>query len=64
MKFIFKGKDTTTYKFYKDKIYNILQFGIKNNHFIIYAINEENKMVLVPYLSIDVFNDNWNFMEE
>lgn len=64
MIFKFIGKDSQFYGFYTGKNYKIIQFGIQNNHFIIYALNEEYKVTIIPYTSIDKFNDNWEYIDE
>ena len=62
MKFKFIGKNSED-GFCQDKIYQILQFGIKNNYFIIYVINNKQEMNVVPYSSVNKFNENWIYIE-
>lgn len=58
MKFKFIGNNSESNRFCKDKIYQILQFGIKNNYFIIYVINDKQEMNVIPYSSVNKFNEN------
>lgn len=62
MKFKFIGQKTILGDFDTNKIYNILQFEVVGNHFCIYAIDNKNELTVIPYLSMDRFNENWSFM--
>lgn len=63
MKFKFIGNNSESDGFCKNEIYQILQFGIKNNYFIIYVINDKQEMNVIPYSSVNKFNENWIFIE-
>lgn len=64
MIFKFIGKDSKLYGFYTGKNYKIMQFGIQNSHFVVYALNEENKVSIIPYTSVDKINDNWEYIDK
>lgn len=61
MKFKFIGKEDSD--FYTNEIYEILQFNRLNKYFVIYVINMNNKMRVIPYRSTDAFNDNWQYVK-
>ncbi len=63
MKFKFIGNNSESNGFCQNEIYQILQFGIKNNYFIIYVINNRKEMNVIPYSSVNKFNENWIFIE-
>lgn len=63
MRFKFIGNNSESDGFRKNEIYQILQFGIKNNYFIIYVINDKQEMNVIPYSSVNKFNENWIFIE-
>lgn len=63
MKFKFIGKTSELYGINENNSYEILQFGIKNNCFIIYIINEERKLNIISYPSVNKFNENWLYTE-
>lgn len=62
MKFKFIGQKTILGDFNTNKIYNILQFEVVKNHFCVYIIDNKNELTVIPYLSMDKFNENWSYM--
>lgn len=62
MKFKFIGQKTILANLIPNNIYNILQFEVVGNHFCIYIIDEENELTIIPYKSMERFNENWSYM--
>ena len=65
MKFRFKGTgtllvDTLT----TNQIYNIIQFQKTEKYLIVYVIDNENKVIYIPYISIGEFNIEWEYIDE
>ena len=62
MKFKFIGQKSILGDFDTNKIYNILQFEVVGQHFCIYVIDNSNEVAIIPYNSMDRFNENWRYM--
>lgn len=63
MKFKFIGKpDLVIDNLTTDVVYTILQFQQHGHHLLVYLIDNNNDLKVIPYISMNKFNDNWSFM--
>ena len=65
MKFKFIGKptlvvDTLT----TNKIYRILQFEHTSKYICAYIVDNKNEIICVPYMNMEIFNQNWSFVND
>ena len=63
MVFKFKGsKNLSFYNLTENYNYQILQFQKTNKYLVVYVIDNENQLICLPYISVDKFNYEWEYI--
>lgn len=62
MKIRFIGE--SDYNFTSGETYQLIKIDIGDFYTCAYISNNENKIKFVPYMSLDLFNENWEVVNE
>lgn len=59
---IFVGKTDNNFTY--EKVYQLIHIEISNRYINTFIANDSNKIVFIPYASLEAFNDNWEVINE